>query len=66
MKVHVDREVCKGCGLCVAFCPAGVFRIGAETNKKGYAFVVAQDETKCVGCGRCEAGCPDLALYIER
>lgn len=32
----VDREHCKGCGLCVEFCPFGHLRIDEELNLAGY------------------------------
>lgn len=35
--VTVDREMCKGCGLCVSVCPKHVLEIEKEAvNKKGY------------------------------
>lgn len=32
----VDREICKGCGVCVEFCPFGHLRIDEELNVAGY------------------------------
>ncbi len=32
----IDREHCKGCGLCVEFCPFGHLRIDEELNVAGY------------------------------
>jgi 2-oxoglutarate ferredoxin oxidoreductase subunit alpha len=32
----VDRDICKGCGICVAFCPFGHLRVDEELNVAGY------------------------------
>jgi 2-oxoglutarate ferredoxin oxidoreductase subunit delta len=32
----IDRERCKGCGLCVEFCPFGHLRVDEELNLAGY------------------------------
>jgi len=32
----IDREHCKGCGLCVEYCPFGHLRIDEELNVAGY------------------------------
>ncbi|EKC68599.1 4Fe-4S ferredoxin iron-sulfur binding domain-containing protein, partial [human gut metagenome] len=34
--IVVDRERCKGCGVCVASCPCQVLELSAEVNGKGY------------------------------
>jgi len=56
---HVIRERwCKGCGICVAFCPKKVL---ALKNGK----VVAERPLDCIGCRMCEYRCPDLAIEIH-
>ncbi|WP_432664846.1 4Fe-4S dicluster domain-containing protein [Wukongibacter baidiensis] len=53
----IKPELCKGCGICVAFCPKQVL---AMENEK----VVAVDIEKCIKCGLCELRCPDYAIYL--
>ncbi|WP_443942528.1 4Fe-4S binding protein, partial [Phascolarctobacterium faecium] len=55
---HTNR--CKGCGICVAFCPKQVLAI-SEIEK---VEVVAED--KCIQCGQCETRCPDFAIFVEK
>ena len=63
--VHVSVEICKGCGLCIAYCPKDVLRLAKETNKKGYNVIEIYQPENCIGCRQCEKNCPDLAIYIE-
>jgi 2-oxoglutarate ferredoxin oxidoreductase subunit delta len=56
---HVIRErYCKGCGICVAFCPKQVLAL--KNNK-----VFAEKAELCIGCRMCELRCPDFAIEIE-
>jgi 2-oxoglutarate ferredoxin oxidoreductase subunit delta len=48
---------CKGCGICVGFCPTRVLKL-----KEGKC-VIANRE-KCIFCGQCELRCPDNAICI--
>lgn len=57
--VCVYPDWCKGCGLCIAFCPGNVL----EFNKLGKAEVVREDD--CINCGFCELHCPDFAIAIK-
>jgi len=57
-KVTVYPDWCKGCGICAAFCPAGVLELGPD----GKAHVVHEGE--CVNCGFCELHCPDFAVSV--
>ena len=34
--IVVDKERCKGCGVCVASCPCDVLALSVEVNNKGY------------------------------
>jgi 2-oxoglutarate ferredoxin oxidoreductase subunit delta len=58
-KVTIKSTWCKGCGICVAFCPAKALAL--ENDK-----VVMPDPDKCIQCGMCELRCPDYAIYVGR
>jgi 2-oxoglutarate ferredoxin oxidoreductase subunit delta len=58
-KAHeIQEEWCKGCGICVHFCPKKVLAL--NDNSKVY---VAHPE-KCIACRMCELRCPDLAIEV--
>jgi 2-oxoglutarate ferredoxin oxidoreductase subunit delta len=56
--LEINREWCKGCRICVAFCPKQVLELDAE----GKAFVARPDD--CIWCRDCEIRCPDMAITI--
>jgi 2-oxoglutarate ferredoxin oxidoreductase subunit delta len=56
-RVTVFANWCKGCGLCVAFCPQQVFEEDDESHP-----IVAHPE-RCTGCGWCTMHCPDFAIF---
>jgi len=58
-KVTVYPDWCKGCGICVEFCPVKVL----ELNDQGKCTVVREDD--CIRCGFCELHCPDFAIIIK-
>ena len=64
MKISVDERLCKGCELCIYFCPKEVFSMSDKINQKGYNVVGVIDPEQCTGCKLCEINCPDLALHI--
>jgi len=64
--VVIDKERCKGCGLCVATCPFGVLVITTELNRYGYNVAGAAAPEKCTGCAMCAMMCPDVAIEVYR
>jgi len=64
-RVHVIEDRCKGCGLCVEYCPRQVLRISETFNKKGYHPPVVVAGDACLGCGFCEEVCPEFAIFCS-
>ena len=64
-KAFLNAKRCKGCGLCVAFCPKRILAIGSRLNTKGYRPPEIADNDQCTGCGFCAMMCPDLAIEIH-
>jgi 2-oxoglutarate ferredoxin oxidoreductase subunit delta len=59
----INAELCKGCGFCIAFCPAKVLEFSEEFNSKGYHPPYAIRPEDCSGCGLCGIYCPDFAIF---
>ena len=58
-KPVISREWCKGCGICVEFCPEDALALD-EMEK---AQLISSE--KCNGCGMCELRCPDFAIELK-
>ncbi|MDR0466868.1 MAG: 4Fe-4S binding protein [Deltaproteobacteria bacterium] len=57
--VSVNAAWCKGCGICVAFCPKNTL----ELDRAGKALQAKPDD--CIRCGMCALYCPDLAVSVD-
>ena len=64
--VDIDAERCKGCGLCVGWCPAQTLALSAETNMRGYRHSTQVRPHDCIGCGTCATVCPDGCITCYR
>ena len=58
LEVKVKKEWCKGCNICVRFCPKNVLEL--DEDKK---ITIARPED-CILCGQCELRCPDFAIWL--
>ena len=63
-EIHLIVERCKGCQLCVTYCPCGVLEMSELFNAKGYHPPQVRDVQRCVACGLCEMLCPEFAIYV--
>jgi heterodisulfide reductase subunit A len=52
----VTKDLCNGCGLCVAACPSHAIKADDEGS------CVVVDEVRCQACGECMAICPVGAI----
>jgi len=57
-QINVYKDLCKACGLCVAWCPQDVLAADAE----GYP--VTPHLSQCINCKLCERHCPDFAIEV--
>ena len=65
MSIYIDKEICKGCQLCIHYCPKKVFEVGKEVNIKGFVIPKVAHKDQCIKCKICELTCPDLAIFVE-
>lgn len=57
-KVIINLKWCKGCSICVDFCPKESLGMGKDAK----AHVV--DLESCNSCGLCYVRCPDFAIKV--
>jgi 2-oxoglutarate ferredoxin oxidoreductase subunit delta len=62
----IDKERCKGCGLCVTVCPNNVLELSEEVNAMGYFPADQARPEDCVHCTTCCLICPDVAITISK
>ena len=56
-EIEIDKDLCTGCGLCVAVCPTDTLSV-----KDGKAAVSGEAS---ISCGHCEAVCPQKAIRVH-
>lgn len=59
--IIIDRQICKGCGICVINCTSKALALSREVNGKGYNYVYIANDN-CTGCTNCAVVCPDSAI----
>ncbi len=59
-RLEITRAWCKGCDICVKFCPE---RCLALDDRQ---LVTITDPTACTGCRLCEWLCPDFAIRLHK
>jgi len=64
--VVIDKEVCKGCNLCVVECPQDVLALNKDVNSRGYHFSYMKNPEACIGCSNCALVCPDSCITVYR
>jgi 2-oxoglutarate ferredoxin oxidoreductase subunit delta len=63
-RIVILEDLCKGCGICLDFCPAKILKTSSRMTKKGTFAPEVTDPSKCTACRICQYYCPDLAIFI--
>ena len=64
--IEIDQELCKGCQLCIFFCPKGSIDVAENLNTAGYQPAVFNGSNNCTGCTACALVCPEVAIEVYR
>ena len=64
-KVVINRELCKGCYLCIRACPVKVLERDTASNSTGtYPSKPVEGSDACIACGSCYEVCPDVCIQV--
>ncbi|MFX0091602.1 MAG: ferredoxin family protein [Candidatus Hodarchaeota archaeon] len=65
-EIHVIDDRCKGCEICIKYCPVQALEFSKKFNKKGYHPPKAkEDGPDCILCQFCQLICPDFAIFVK-
>ena len=65
-EVNIDEGFCKGCGLCIDFCPKECFAISDRLSHRGLPLADIVQPEKCNACGVCGWMCPEFAIEVYK
>ena len=65
-RIVIDQELCKGCELCISFCPKSAISQSDKLNSAGYLPAVFSENGECTGCAACALVCPEVAIEVYR
>lgn len=65
-RITIDPERCKGCMLCIEFCPKEAIFLTEKLNLKGYFSAGFKPEQGCTACATCAVMCPETAIEVYK
>ena len=65
-KLKISAERCKGCELCIPFCPKKILYMSDKLNSKGYRIIAITSQDECTSCQMCAIMCPDVVFEVWR
>jgi 2-oxoglutarate ferredoxin oxidoreductase subunit delta len=65
-KIEINQALCKGCELCINFCPRNVIALADKLNAAGYLPAAVKNAAECTGCATCALVCPEVAIEVYR
>ena len=64
--IEIDSEFCKGCQICISFCPKESISQSDKLNASGYSPASFNSNDECTGCAICALVCPEVAIEVYR
>ena len=64
--IEIDQELCKGCEICITFCPKHIISRSTKVNAAGYCPASFNSDSECTGCAICAVVCPEVAIEVYR
>jgi len=64
--IEIDQDLCKGCEICIWFCPKNAISLSDKLNPNGYLTASFNDGGECTGCAICAVVCPEVAIEVYR
>jgi len=62
--IKIDEDLCKGCQICISFCPKNAIQQSDKPNASGYLPVFFADNSECTGCAACAIVCPEAVIEV--
>jgi len=64
--IEIDQVLCKGCQICMEFCPKKSISPADKLNAAGYLPASYNDKGECTGCAICALVCPEVCIEVYR
>jgi 2-oxoglutarate ferredoxin oxidoreductase subunit delta len=65
-RITINYDKCKGCLLCISFCPKNLIVKSDKLNRQGLNYVEFRQKDSCLGCAMCAIICPDCCIEVYK